>query len=86
MKKVNPKKRPASQLDVDRAYSKGISDGCNLSMAIFLTVICDKFAGADWVGEIWEHCNKLSAEIKEGRVNLFDLRSTLEEDYGIELH
>lgn len=54
-------------------------------MAIFLTVICDKFAGADWVDEIWQHCNKLSAEIKEGRVNLFDLRNTLEEDYGIEL-
>ena len=86
MKTVNPKRRPATQADVDRAYAKGTKDGCNLAMAIFLTVIVDKFNGQEWVPDIWKECAKLSQEIKEHRVNLFDLVNVLEEEYGIELH
>lgn len=82
--KPNPRSVPRTQADVDRAYAKGTTDGCNLAMAIFLTVIVDKFGGHDWVPDIWEHCSKLSAEIKEHRVNLFDLVNVLEEEYGIE--
>lgn len=85
MKTVNSKRRPATQADVDRAYAKGCNDGCNLAMAIFLTVIVDKFNGKEWVPDIWEHCSKLSEEIKERRVNLFDLVSVLEEEYDIEI-
>lgn len=85
MKKTNPRNRPATKADVDRAYAKGCNDGCNLAMAIFLTVIVDKFNGKEWVPDIWEHCSKLSEEIKEHRVNLFDLVSVLEEEYDIEI-
>ena len=83
--KKNPRNRPRTQADVDKAYAKGTTDGCNLAMAIFLTVIVDKFGRHDWVPDIWEHCSKLSAEIKEHRVNLFDLVNVLEEEYGIEI-
>lgn len=85
MMKTNPKRRPATQQDVDRAYAKGTTDGCNLAMAIFLTVIVDKFNGKDWVPDIWEACSKLSQEIKEHRVNLFDLVNVLEAEYDIEI-
>ena len=85
MKKTNPKNRPASQADVDKAYAKGCNEGCNLAMAIFLTVIVDKFNGKDWVEDIWNYCNKLSEEIKEHRVNLFDLVDVLESEYEITL-
>ena len=84
MKTVNPKRRPATQADVDKAYQKGTKDGCNLAMAIFLTVIVDKFNGQEWVPDIWKECAKLSEEIKEHRINLFDLVDVLEEEYGIE--
>lgn len=83
--KPNPRSVPRTQADVDRAYAKGTTDGCNLAMAIFLTVLCDKFNGADWIPDIWEASNKLSLEIKEHRVNLFDLVSVLEEEYDIEI-
>ena len=83
--KKNPRNKPATQADVDKAYAKGTTDGCNLAMAIFLTVIVDKFNGKDWVPEIWQHCSKLSEEIKEHRVNLFDLVSVLEKEYDIEI-
>lgn len=72
-------------MDVDKAYARGTTDGCNLAMAIFLTVIVDKFNGADWVGDIWEHCNRLSEEIKEHRINLFDLVDVLRTEYEIEI-
>lgn len=83
--KTNPRNRPATKADVDKAYAKGCNEGCNLAMAIFLTVIVDKFNGKDWVPDIWEACNKLSTEIKEHRVNLFDLVNVLEEEYDIEI-
>ncbi len=83
--KTNPRKRPATQMDVDKAYARGTTDGCNLAMAIFLTVLCDKFNGADLVGDIWEHCNRLSEEIKEHRINLFDLVDVLRTEYEIEI-
>ena len=86
MKKTNPRNKPRSQADVDKAYARGTKDGCNLAMAIFLTVLVDKFDGREHVPEIWEHCSKLSEEIKEHRVNLFDLVNVLEEEYEIELH
>lgn len=85
MKKVNPKRKPVTQADVDKAYAKGTKDGCDLAMAIFLTVIVDKFDGKEYVPEIWEHCSKLSEEIKEHRVNLFDLVEVLETEYEITL-
>ena len=72
-------------MDVDKAYARGTTDGCNLAMAIFLTVIVDKFNGADWVGDIWEHCNRLREEIKEHRINLFDLVDVLRTEYEIEI-
>ena len=85
MKKINPNRKPVTQADVDRAYRKGCDEGCNLAMAIFLTVLCDKFNGADWIPDIWNESNKLSMEIKEHRINLFDLVNVLEEEYGIEI-
>ena len=83
--KKNPRNRPRTQADVDRAYAKGTTDGCNLAMAIFLTVLVDKFNGKDWIPDVWDACNKLSQEIKEHRVNLFDLVNVLEEEYGVEI-
>lgn len=85
MKTVNPKRRPATQADVDKAYDQGSKDGCGLAMAIFFTVILDKFAGEDYIEDIWKESEKLSEEIKENRINLRDLVSTLREEYGINI-
>ena len=84
-KKVNPKRKPVTQADVDRAYANGTKEGCGLAMAIFFTVILDKFSGEDYIEDIWKEAEKLSAEIKEHRINLYDLVSTLELEYGINI-
>lgn len=84
-KKVNPKKIPATQADVDRAWKKGVLDGVGNASAIFLTVMVDKFNGADYVRDVWLEINKLSEEIAERRVSVADLRRVLLDEYGVQV-
>lgn len=83
--KTNPRRRPATQADVNRAYADGIVDGVSNACAIILTVLVDKFNAADYIPDVWREINKLSAEVKERRVSLADLRCVLREEYGIEV-
>ena len=84
-KKVNPKKIPSTQADVDRAWKKGVLDGVSNASAIFLTVMVDKFNGADYVKDVWIEINKLSEEIAERRVSIADLRRVLLDEYGVQV-
>ena len=84
MAKTNPRRQPATQADVDRAWKQGLLKGIDNACIIFLTVLVDKFNGADHIADVWEEINKLSEEIKEGRVSFSDLKTVLKEEYGIE--
>lgn len=83
--KPNPRNRPRTQADVDRAFLKGQDQGIKLAIVIFLSVILDKFNGEDYIKEIWEYCNKLSEEIAEGRVNLRELMDVMQDEYNVDL-
>lgn len=83
MAKVNPRKIPRTQADCDRAWERGVLDGVSNATAMFLMVIVDKFDGADHVMSVWNEINKLSAEVKERRVSVADLKNTLKEEYQI---
>lgn len=85
MKRTNPRTQPATQADVNKAWKRGVLDGVSNASAIFLTVLVDKFNGADHVVDVWNEINKLSEEVKEGRVTFADLRHVLLEEYGIEV-
>ena len=81
-KKVNPRNRPISQADLVKAEERA----CHLAMAIFLTVMKDDFGfDNDAIVLAWNRWDKLSEEIKEGRVKLKDLTDALAEEYGIKL-
>jgi len=84
-RKINPRKRPASEADVIRAKNEAVKEAVHLASAIFLTVLADKFDGRDYIPEIWEEVNKLSDEIKEGRVSVANLVCVLKEEYDIYL-
>lgn len=84
-KKTNPRKIPRTQEDCDRSYDKGVDEGCAIACAIFLTVLVDKFNGADYIRDVWGEVLKLSEEIKERRVSVPDLRHVLLEEYKIEV-
>lgn len=83
--KLNPRRRPATEADVDRAFEDGITAGVSNASAIFLTVLVDKFNGADHIAEVWREIQKLCEEIVEKRVSIADLRKVLREEYGIEV-
>ena len=83
MAKVNPRKIPRTQADCDRAWERGLLDGVSNATAMFLTVIVDKFDGAAHVNAVWNEINKLSAEVRERRVSVADLKNTLKEEYQI---
>ena len=81
-KKINPRRRPLSEADVPKIRDEAI----HLAFAIFLTVLKDNMScNNDEIVFAWERADKLSQEAKEGRVNLWDLVSTLKEEYNIDL-
>jgi len=81
--KVNPRKIPRTQADVDKAWDDGVLAGVNNATAIFLTVCADKFGMEDQMIPLWNEINKLSQSVLERRVSIPDLKRTLLEDYNI---
>lgn len=81
-KKVNPRKQPVSKSDIERAKT----DSLALALAIFLTVMKDKF---DFNQEQMQIARsgfyKLASEINEGRITFKDLITVLWEEYGTEI-
>lgn len=86
MKKTNPRKRPATMADVERAKAKAQDEAISLAIAVFLTVMVDKFGyDADKLKAVWDEINKLSDSIAKGYVNLYDLKQVLADEYEIEI-
>ena len=85
MKKTNPKKKPITQADADRAWQDGVTKGVSNAMAIFLTVLLDKYNGEEYIADLWKEVNKLSEEVREKRVSVSDLRRVLFDEYGVQV-
>lgn len=85
-KKVNPKKRPATQADVNKAKKEAREVAIHTAYAIFFTVLHDKEGwGVKRMARLWEHINDLSESVVQGYVTIQDLEKTLYEEVGIEL-
>lgn len=85
MSKVNPRKIPRTQEDVDRAWEQGVNDGVTEATTIILTVLVDKFNGGEYICDVWREVQKLSEEVGERRVSTTDLRRVLMDEYEIEV-
>ena len=85
-KKINPRRRPATMQDVERAKRAAQEEAITNAMAIFFTVLIDKgHAGPERLRRIWRDVNELSDAIIKGYVSVGDLRETLKREYGIEV-
>lgn len=84
MKKINPRKRPATQADVEKAKKQATDEAVSLAMTIFLTVLKDKngFSNEE-LQDTWANVESLSASIRDGYVSIYDLRTVLREEYEI---
>lgn len=85
--KVNPRRRPATQADVNRAAQRATNDALAASAAIFLTVLCDKEnADAEIIQRVWQEMQALSQSIIDGYVSVSDLKDTLRDEYGVDIN
>ena len=84
MKKITPRKRPATQADVEKAKKQATDEAVSLAMTIFLTVLKDKngFSNEE-LQDTWDNVENLSESIKDGYVSVYDLRTVLREEYEI---
>ena len=85
--KVNPRRRPVTQADVNKAAQRATNDALAASAAIFLTVLCDKeSADAEVIQRVWQEMQELSQSIIDGYVSVSDLKDTLSNEYGVDIN
>ena len=85
--KVNPRRRPETMADVNRAAQRATNDALTASAAIFLTVLCDKEgADAEIIQRVWREMQALSQSIIDGYVSVADLKNTLSNEYGVDIN
>lgn len=85
-KKVNPRRRPASQADVKRAKSAARNEALTGSWVILLTALRDKEGyGPKRMRRVLDEVNYLIDSINQGFINVNDLRQALEDEAGIKL-
>ena len=83
-KKVNPRKIPKTQADVDRAYERGKTEGAKSSIIIMMYAMKDKFGATD--AELAEFFNAITytvESINKGYITEKELQTVMKEDYDM---
>ena len=84
--KQNPRKRPATMADVEKAKKAAHTEAIGYAMTIFFTVLLDKHqATMDELQVFWDEVSELSEAVTNGYVSVADLRSTLRTEYDIKI-
>ena len=84
-KRVNPRRKPATQADVEKAKRQAQTHAINMVWAVFFTALRDKEGyGYTRLRRVWDEVNYISDSIDKGYVKLDDLVNELAE-YGITL-
>lgn len=82
-KRVNPRRRPATLADVEKAKKQAQSEAVKYAWAIMFSVLRDKEGwGIVRLKRLWDEVEDLSDSIEKGYVSVRDLLDTLEEEIG----
>ena len=83
-RKTNPRRRPASMADVERAKDKARTETVRTSWSVFFAVLRDKegMSNED-LGRIYAEVEALSDSVIRGYCSISDLRDTLRREAGI---
>ena len=82
--KTNPRSRPATQADVERARREGQVEGMRLCEALYLLSLCDKHPEVD-ANTVRAEVVELAKSTDARYMTAADVRQTLREEYGIDL-
>lgn len=74
---------PITQAQLNKVKREVAAQAVTDAMALFLTVLVDKFNGEDYVKDVWREVNNLSDSVIQGYVSIHDLREVLYKEYGI---
>lgn len=79
---VNPRRRPRSQADVDRAYRAGQLEGFEFAMTLLLWILVDKHdAPAEDVHTLNREQEYLIDSIIKGYISYGDIKHHLDKEY-----
>lgn len=83
--KVNPRRVPRTQKDVDAAFDRGVAEGLHRGVELMLYVLIDKHAAPmDDVQQLARELNHAVECVVEGYVTWSDIRRILKE-YDVEV-
>lgn len=83
--KVNPRRVPRTQKDVDAAFDRGVAEGLNRGVELMLYVLIDKHAAPmDDVQQLARELNHAAECVAEGYVTCADIGRVLKE-YDVEV-
>ena len=83
MKKMNPKKKPATQYDVERARREGRDEAYKTILAIFLWAWKEKFhASDDDIVKMGDYLRFYAQEIAAGRISARDIMEAMDDEHG----
>lgn len=85
-KKVNPRRRPATMADVEKAKRQAVDEAFSFAFAIFFTVMRDKegYGTRVRLPRLWKRVQDLCDGVHQGYVSLGGLKHELKKQ-GIEL-
>lgn len=85
--KVNPRRVPRTQKDVDAAFDRGIAEGLHRGIELMLYVLIDKHgAPMEDVQQLARELNHAAECVAEGYITWKDIRKMLREyDLEVEL-
>lgn len=84
-KRINPRRRPATQADVERAKNAAVREATTATLAIVLSVLLDKFGAQDHIQDVWREINNRADAVAQGYASIADYKYALKKDYEIEL-
>ena len=85
-KKVNPRRKPATHADIQKAKKDATSEAISFAWAIMFTCLHDKEGwGKVRLQRLWAEVGELSDSVAKGYVSITDLKHTLKEEMGVEL-
>ena len=85
-KKINPRRRPATQADVKKAKEEAVCKAIVLTKALTFTALLDEgIIKPEDVKRGWEKTKYLADSTKRGYISIQDMYDTLISDYGVDL-
>lgn len=83
--KVNPRRVPRTQKDVDAAFDRGVTEGLHRGIELMLYVLIDKRGAAiDDVQRLAQELDHAAGCVAEGYITWADIRQMLKE-YDVEV-